>query len=148
MSPKQNVQLFSLIGTYFGGNGTTEFQLPNLQGSIACCMGQGGGLDTRTIGQSFGTPTAPLSLRQIPSHNHSFTATVPAETQVSNAPSSTSYLGRTLKQDDFSNAAADGTFLSSNMVGLAGTNQAHENRQPYLAMTFCIALQGVYPARP
>ena len=146
LSINQNTALFSLLGTSYGGNGTTYFQLPNLQGNAATSQGQGPGLSQYSLGEQVGAPTVTLLLNQLPNHNHVFSAAVPTEQQVTNTPTAGCTLGRTLMQSDFSTMPSDST-LSPQFIGVSGGGQPHENRQPFLAMNYCIALQGIYPPR-
>ncbi len=142
----QNTALFSLLGTFYGGNGTSNFALPNLLGSAACSSGQGTGLSSRSLGQAFGSATVSLTTPQIPLHTHTFNATEPTSSQAANTPSAGSRLGFTIKQRDFSGANVD-TTLAPQMIGATGSGTPHANQQPFLVMNFCIALQGDFPQR-
>lgn len=143
----QNTALFSLIGTIYGGNGTTTFQLPNFAGRAGCQLGNGPGLSPRSLGETFGVNTVTLTSNQIPQHNHGINAFAPANATV---PVANGGLSQPI-------AAANKTFLSSapnttfapNMISPSqGGGQPHQNQQPYLGVNFCIALQGVYPSFP
>ncbi len=143
----QNTALFSLLGTQFGGNGTTNFALPNLQGSSALGQGQGVGLTDYTVGEIGGSSGIVLSSTQIPTHTHPLnglnaaattsipTGAVPAEAAAN--PRFTSL---------YSTTAATGTAAPA-AVSAAGNGTAHNNMQPYLTMNFVIALQGIFPLR-
>jgi microcystin-dependent protein len=141
----QNTALFSLVGTFYGGDGRTTLGLPNLQGRAAMHPGRGPGLTPRTLAQRSGTETVTLSQAQMPAHTHTMTASNetddPLPTPVGNTP-----------------ARSSGPYVyrqtSSNLVNLApqavpnvGGNQAHNNIQPSLVLNFIIALQGTYPSR-
>ena len=131
----QNQALYSLVGTYYGGDGRTTFGLPDLRGRVVIAPGQAPGLSNYAIGQKGGAETVTLNTAQIPSHNHTVNGTAPGNT-VNVRPANQNgspVLG-----------SATG---SSQSTGNAGGGQAHENRPPYLAMTTCIALQGLYPSR-
>jgi len=138
----QNTALFSLLGTTYGGNGTSTFGLPNLQGRVAIHQGQGLGLSPYDLGQVGGTETVTLTQNQMPQHNHSVNA--------SSAPGTGGRPGGAVlarAPDDVYAASSDGTTMLANMVGTAGGSQPHSNIQPYVVVTFCIALQGIFPSR-
>ncbi|KRF00544.1 microcystin-dependent protein [Frateuria sp. Soil773] len=143
----QNTALFSLLGTQYGGDGTTTFQLPNLVGRAPCSQGQGPGLTSRTIGGTFGENGVTLLTTQIPSHTHALTLLSQSDTtKRTGTPATGNALSTPTKISPFAaNAAANAPF-ALNSIAPAGGNQPHENRQPYLAVNFCIALQGVYPS--
>jgi microcystin-dependent protein len=136
----QNQALFSLLGTMYGGNGQTNFALPNLRGQVPAHIGGGFKVQGETAGQE----THTLSIAEIPTHAHVWNAVnIPATTSNSNA-------NVTLSQSVQSNlysAPSNLQAMAPNMVGNTGGSQAHENRQPYLTLNFCIALQGVFPSR-
>ena len=143
----QNTALFSLIGVTYGGNGQTTFALPNLGGRAACQQGQGPGLSPRSMGEQFGAATVTLTSNQIPQHNHGVNAYVPAN---SNTPVSNGGLSQPsqLSNRPFVSGAPN-TTLAPNMIQTnQGGGQPHENRQPYLAVNFSIALQGIFPSFP
>jgi microcystin-dependent protein len=145
MPISQNTALFSLLGTQFGGNGTTNFALPNLQGFIPVGQGQGPGLSDYIIGESGGAPTVALSLSTIPSHNH--TLPVSAAAGRVNTPSPSTVLGATGRgSPDVYAGSATGSMLASS-VGNAGGGQPHNNLMPYLVLNYCIALSGIFPSR-
>ena len=141
----QNTALFSLIGTTYGGDGRTTTALPNLQGRAPMHPGRGPGLTSRRLGQQGGVETVTLTEEQMPAHTHSLRgANVPFGVQ---QPTNARVLDR-------SNINSYQTNTSSNLVDMAdqalaanGGSQAHYNMQPYLAMNFIIALQGLYPSR-
>lgn len=139
--------LYTVIGVQFGGNAQTTFQLPNLMGSAVCEAGQGTGLTNRTFGKSVGATAVTLNLNQIPNHQHDLNATTPSAAQATNAPTNVSRLGRTIKQNDYTNTDTYDTTMAPQMVGSFGSGGPHENRQPYLAMNFCICTYGEYPVR-
>jgi len=143
----QNTALFSLMGTTYGGNGSTTFGLPNLQGRVAMSAGQGRGLSPRYPGQSGGSETVTLQESEIPKHNHIVRpATDPANVQQPNPQ-------RVIARSSNANAYKGvGGVFAGNMapqeIAPAGGSLPHNNMQPYLTLYFNIALQGVYPARP
>lgn len=143
----QNTALFSLLGVAYGGNGSTTFQLPNFTARAGCQQGAGPGLTPHTLGSNFGSASVSLQSTQIPLHQHGVNAfsqadaTKKAGTPVSGAGLSSLNL---TNERPFLAVAPDKQF-SPTMVMPTGIGQAHENRQPYLAVNFCIALQGDYP---
>jgi microcystin-dependent protein len=144
----QNTALFTLLGTQYGGNGTTTFQLPNLAGRAAMFWGQGPGLSNRVIGETGGTQTVTLLLNQMPSHSHTINAKA-----TGGQPSPT---GNVWGTSNAAKVAANfyapvgGATVAMNATTLTpqGGNQPHENMMPYLGINFCIALQGIFPQRP
>lgn len=148
MQIRQFSALFSLLGTYYGGDGVNTFLLPNLANRVACSQGQGPGLTQHPIGQSFGSNGVALTINQIPSHNH--TATIYGQndnTVRSGTPATNDYLSNphNSSTDPFGPMPANGVFTQG-VLGMTGGNQPHENRQPVLAINFCISLSGAYPA--
>jgi len=141
----QNTALFSLLGTIYGGDGRTTFALPDLRGRVPIHAGNGPGLSNYPLGSRAGAETVTLTANQMPSHNHVANAAGPAG-------NSNDAIGNVWADDagvssaTYSSAAATGT-MRSNAIGNAGGNQSHENRQPYLAVNFVIALVGLYPSR-
>lgn len=139
--------LFSLIGTYYGGNGQTTFQLPNLTSRAACSQGQGLGLSQRTLGETFGEAAVSLITTEIPQHNHTFTVygqRTPASR--TNVPKAGNGLTTPDLVGPFIANTVPNTTFAPNMLATSGNSQPHENRQPFLALNFCIALQGAYPS--
>ncbi len=139
----QNTALFSLLGTYYGGNGQSTFGLPNMIENAAMHQGQGPGLSDRFLGENSGSATVSLLTSEIPIHNHTMRAV--NDLGDVNLPQSNG-MARS------SGAAVYGTTgavtpLAPTALAPTGGDQPHNNRQPYLALNFCIALQGVYPPR-
>jgi microcystin-dependent protein len=132
----QNQALFSLLGTTYGGNGTTTFLLPQLQGAIPMHRGNG-----YTQGQIGGTPAVTLTQAQIPMHNHQIFVN-PADAATAD-PSN----GAPAKaQASIYGAPTTATFDPA-VITAAGGSQPHDNMPPYLVLSWCIALQGVFPTR-
>ena len=140
----QNTALFSLLGTLYGGDGKSTFGLPNLQGQVAIGAGQGAGLSNFNQGDSGGTSVTVLSASQMPVHHHSFNAV--SEQGVSSDPTG-NYLGNTGNLDPEYTATGTLTPLNATAVGSAGGSQPFSNMNPYLGMSYIIAVQGVYPPR-
>lgn len=140
----QNTALFSLVGTFYGGDGKTTFALPNLQQRFAMGTGQGPGLSPRDVGESVGAASVSLLSNQIPTHSHALMAggTPNATSPVGNVMAPTAAGGGNVYRAP--GAAAP---MAANAVGVAGGGQPHENRQPCLGLNFCIALQGIFPQR-
>jgi microcystin-dependent protein len=136
----QNTALFSLLGTFYGGDGKTTFALPDLQGRSPIGFGQGPGLQNYAIGQSGGEETLTLTLNQIPTHRHTaFGSTNPVTTA---NPSNAVWATET-RLNIYSSSG--GTTMAPS--GPAGGNQPHDNMSPYLTLNYVIALQGIYPSR-
>jgi len=132
--------LFSLLGTMYGGDGRTTFGLPDLRGRVPIGFGQGPGLSSHNQGSAGGTETVALTAAQMPSHSHAVNAnnsdatdTVPTNQYPAAGGAYT--------------ANNPNTTMNANMIGASGGNQAHQNMQPFLALNWIIALEGVYPSR-
>jgi microcystin-dependent protein len=146
----QNTALFSILGTTYGGNGQTTFALPDLRGRVAIGPGQGPGLSPQSLGQTGGTETVTLSPTQMPQHNHVLNAATLSPANAAQnvaAPTAQAYLGLSSPNNLYIDPVAPNTTLINSSVAATGGGQAHENRQPYLAVNFCIAVQGIFPSR-
>jgi microcystin-dependent protein len=138
----QNTALFSLLGTQYGGNGQSNFALPDLQASLVVHQGQGPGLTDRVIGEIGGSANVTLLATEIPAHAHTF--------PVSDQPADRSNASGNFLAVPPDPVYATGGATSSTAPGTllaAGSSLPHNNLQPYLAVNFCIAMQGVFPAR-
>ncbi len=137
----QNTALFSLIGTIYGGDGRTTTALPNLKGRAPMHPGRGPGLTTRTLGQTLGSDAITLTSGHVPSHDHDLSAT--------NSPGSSFSPGPTMTPARSVGAAAYADTADSDGVSLdnTGSGASHNNLQPFLTMSFIIALVGTYPSR-
>lgn len=141
----QNTALFSLLGTIYGGNGKSNFALPDMQGSAPMHPGQGPGLSLHDLGESGGSQTVSLLQSEIPAHTHTLRASSdPAEVQ---APSAARSLARSAPGFAYIPGPAN-TTLAAQGLSSAGGDQPHNNMMPYLTLRFCIALQGIFPPRP
>jgi microcystin-dependent protein len=145
----QNTALFSLLGTTYGGNGQTTFALPDLRGSAPMHPGQGQGLSQRDLGEEGGTDAVTLLQSELPLHNHAFSGANPADFADLPNPAPDRVVGKS------QNALAYQTNTTQNLVTTApqalspsGGDLPHNNMMPYLTLTFCIALEGVFPPRP
>jgi microcystin-dependent protein len=146
MPLSQNTALFSLLGTTYGGDGKSNFALPDLQGNAPMHPGQGPGLSLHDLGETGGSETVTLLESEIPSHSHTLQAqTTPANLEVG-APDRSlarSAGGFAYKQSPFTNLVS----MAPEALTPSGGDQPHNNLMPYLTLNFCIALQGVYPPR-
>ena len=140
----QNTALFSLLGTTYGGDGKSNFALPNLQGAAPMHPGQGPGLSLHDLGEAGGTDAVTLLESELPAHTHPLRADTidPADT---NVPSPTASLAVSTGGPLYQTSA--NTQLAPQALTPAGGDQPHNNLMPYLTLTYCIALQGVYPPR-
>lgn len=140
LSIAQNTALFSLLGTTYGGNGQTTFALPDLRGRVPVGFGQGPGLSNVQLGQQAGSEAVTLTTAQLGPHTHGVAA--------SNAAATGSRPGGNFLSagGSFTNAS-DGTTMNPGMIQITGGGQPHENRQPYLGLNVCIALEGIFPSR-
>ncbi len=147
--------LFSIIGTYYGGNGQTTFQLPNFQGNAPMDAGNGPGLTPRAVGETAGESQVTLTVSAIPAHNHTMNAYQPqAGTDLVSAPAANSRLSEEARTKPglgalkaYSNIANPNTTLASTAVTVTGQSQPHPNAQPYLVLNFCICINGIFPSR-
>jgi microcystin-dependent protein len=140
----QNTALFSLLGTTYGGDGRSNFALPDLRGRMALGFGQGPGLSQYDLGVSLGTPTHTLTPAEVPAHGHSLSAVASATT---GTPGPTVALANTASGAPAYRTPGATVALSSASLNAVGGAQPHENLQPYLGLNFCIALQGIFPPR-
>lgn len=168
-----NTALFSLLGTTYGGDGKTNFALPDLRGRCAIGWGAGPGLTTRVPGEKAGAENVTLTTSQMPAHAHTLGGTVPVTVAIPGSPASSgpgnltspinnipavatdsggvdvsAYVARTSENGTMGNSStATGTATLSGNTGTTGSSQPHPNMQPYLAITYIIAVNGLYPTR-
>lgn len=147
----QNAALFSLLGTNFGGDGRSNFALPNLQGCCVVDVGQGPGLSQYSVGESGGDQNVSLTDQQNANHIHSVgvaDALANSATPANNvfARGNFNNSGATGAVDLYT-ATAPGVTLRASEIGVTGNGQPHNNMMPYLTLNFCIAMQGVFPPR-
>jgi microcystin-dependent protein len=157
----QNTALFSLLGTNYGGNGTTTFALPDLRGRVIVGAGQGLGLSNYDLGETAGAETMTLTVNQIPAHNHTVAATAMLGAQSGNAnqqppssgrvpavPTVQNQVGLKLYSTQSPDTDIKGAQVGGNPnLSNAGGSQPHDNLQPFLGLNYIIALQGVFPSR-
>ena len=142
----QNTALFSLLGTTYGGDGKSNFALPNMQGNAPMHPGQGPGLSLHDLGETGGSDAVSLLQSEIPSHHHNSMVEPLGATLPSPAPNVG--LGKSAGVAAFTSTTNTGLVpLADSTVAPAGGDQPHNNMQPSLTLNFCIALQGVYPPR-
>jgi microcystin-dependent protein len=144
MPISQNTALFSLLGTNFGGDGRTTFGLPGLGGRFAMGTGQGDGLSPRDTGEQVGQATVSLLASQMPAHSHGLMG---GGTPASSSPAGNVMAPTAAGGGNVYRAPGAATPMAAVAIGVAGSGAPHENRQPYLALNFCIALQGIFPPR-
>ena len=152
----QNTALFSLLGTVYGGNGQSTFALPNLQGSAPMQQGQGQGLSVRSLGEQSGVESVTLLVSEMPFHTHIMQAS--SQEATAGTATATSYPAKALSDagtsggivGTYSPAAASpaNVTMAPQALSPAGGSLPHNNMQPYLTLSYCIALQGVFPPRP
>jgi microcystin-dependent protein len=138
----QNEALFDLLGTTYGGNGTSNFKLPNLQSRVVIGQGEGAGLSSYDLGEVGGSETETLTSSQMPVHNHMVQAS-------DKKGSSNLAAGNVLalgKKDEFA-TTPDGTIMNSAMITNAGGGDPVSIVQPYLVLNPCISLQGIFPSQ-
>lgn len=137
MPINQNQALFSLLGTTYGGDGRVNFGLPNLQSSVPIHMGSG-----HTLGEKGGEQAHTLSIAEMPAHTHQLNGS-------SNTGAAIIPTGNTLSTtpNQIYTQPSALTSLTPSSVGNAGGSQAHQNMQPFLVLSFCIALQGIFPSQ-
>jgi len=139
----QNTALFSLLGTTYGGDGKSNFALPDMQGNAPMHPGQGPGLSLHDLGETGGSETVSLLESEIPSHSHAMNA------------SKADAIDTNVNNELFAKGIGIGmyatpspiTAMADTTIAPAGGDQPHNNMQPYLTLNFCIALQGVFPPR-
>lgn len=140
----QNTALFSLLGTFYGGDGKSTFALPNLQGSVAIHQGSGAGLSQRFVGEQSGSQTETLIISEMPLHTHTATANISPAT-LGTGDTTTGFArsgGGSAYKGGPANVALDPTTLA-----ISGSSLPHNNMMPYLTLNYVIAMQGVFPAR-
>jgi microcystin-dependent protein len=144
----QNTALFSLLGTTYGGNGQSTFALPDMQGNAAMQPGQGQGLSLRDLGQMGGEQSVTLLVSEIPLHTHTAQAKGIPPPANGGTPDPTAVLARSSGGTAYASTVANVVPMAPQAVTLTGGSLPHNNMQPCLTLNFCIALQGVFPARP
>ncbi|EIK44574.1 Tail Collar domain protein [Cellvibrio sp. BR] len=151
LSIASNTALFSIIGTTYGGNGTTTFQLPNLQGQVVAGVGQAPGLSNWAWGEQIGQDSVTLLTTEMPAHTHTLTGLNNPGTLPS--PAANSYLAKDIRGGggivNYMQTAPGSinSTMAPQTMGISGGSLPHENRQPFIALNYCIALTGIFPSR-
>lgn len=149
ISIASNTALFSIIGTTYGGNGTTTFQLPDLQGRVPVGIGTGPGLSSINLGQTLGSAQTTLSSANLPAHTHTVMASLAVS---SDSPNDDNAVGNVAAVNDnpaFSSLTSNANMAPGTLVvGPNGGNQPFSILKPYLGLNYVICLFGVYPVRP
>lgn len=149
----QYTALFSILGTTYGGDGRTTFALPDLRGRVPISPGQGPGLSDYRLGQRGGVEDVTLNITQVPSHNHNLNASPNAGTSATPTGNFiakhqvTVERGNTVDGDSFTPDSTGLGSMNTGSISNTGGSQSHENRPPFLAINYIIALQGIYPSR-
>jgi microcystin-dependent protein len=144
----QNTALFSLLGTTYGGDGKSNFALPNLQGSIPIQQGQGPGLSLYDLGQMGGEDYVTLLTSEMPAHTHTARGDFDNNNATATSPNNAVPVNAGVGFKTFSNSTTPQlAMMNPAMVSVAGGSQPHNNLMPYLTLNYCIAMQGVFPPR-
>lgn len=148
LSITQNTALFSILGTTYGGNGTTTFALPDLRDRMPIHLGQGPGLSSRVIGQTGGASSVTLTVAQIPAHAHALTASgTPGDSASPSATRASVSGARSIETETWKASPSATVTMAPDALGNTGSGQPHENHSPYLGVNYCIALFGIFPSR-
>ena len=146
MPLSQNTALFSLLGTTYGGNGKSNFALPDLQGRAPMHPGQGPGLSLHDLGETGGSETVTLLQSEMPAHSHSLSGTF-ENGQQGTLDGTVIFAGSVGGNLYHTTTNANVAMMAPQSLAVAGGDQPHNNMMPYLTLNFCIALQGVFPPR-
>ncbi len=144
----QNTALFSIIGTTYGGNGTTNFALPDLQGRVALHAGNGAGLTPYVLGEQGGVENVALTITEIPAHNHLLSGNSNSGDQSSPINSFPASITDSTRGSYIGYSATSNGTMAAAAISATGGNLPHTNIQPFLAVNFIICLQGIFPSRP
>jgi microcystin-dependent protein len=147
----QNTALFSLLGTYYGGDGKSTFALPNFEGNVPLNQGQGPGLTDRVLGETSGSASITLLSSEMPIHNHNFVGATENATTVTSSGNQlangfTGNLQGNVQAKMYSTANSNAQ-MNVNAIGITGSSLPHNNMMPFITLNFCIALQGIFPPR-
>lgn len=146
MSIQQNAALFSLLGTTYGGNGTTNFNLPDMRGRVPVGFGQGQQGTIYNLGETGGAESVTLTTSQMPSHSHNVIGVT--DEGDTNLPTNALPANTKTLDKEYSASGTKVTTMKTTMIAPAGGNLPHENRPPFTTLTCIIATQGIYPPRP
>ena len=149
----QNTALFSILGTTYGGNGQSNFGLPNFSGYSPMSQGQGPGLSLYVLGETSGEPTVTITNDTMPRHSHALNGAGPQPNnvaQIVGTPANNAFLSASGPNFAYTAPPVDPTTLvnmAPTAISFTGGGQPHSNQQPFLVLNFCVALQGVFPPR-
>ncbi|HYI01268.1 phage tail protein [Hyalangium sp.] len=143
----QNTALFSILGTTYGGNGQTTFALPDLRGRAPLNWGTGPGLTPRSLGEASGVESVTLISSQMPAHNHAIEASTNQGDQFSPAGNVPAVLINQSGQPENLYSPTPNSAMAPTSLSIAGGSQPHQNMQPFLCVSFIIALEGIFPSR-
>jgi len=146
MPISQNTALFSLLGTNYGGDGKSTFGLPDLQGSAPMAPGQGPGLSLHDLGEIGGSTTVNLIDAEMPPHSH-FLESAPGNFAANSDVGAGNSFGKSTNGNVYGPLQNPGVQLAPQALPIVGGNLPHNNMMPYLVVNFCVALQGIFPAR-
>lgn len=141
----QNQAIFALIGTTYGGNGVQTFALPNLQSCVPMSQGNGPGLNNYVMGQTLGAASTTLIQANLPAHTHQLKGSSSPGTE--RVPGPTASLANVGRNHTVYDAGGNAVAMNPSAIGITGNNQPFSNLQPYLTLSFIIALQGIFPSR-
>ena len=147
MSIQQNAALFSILGTTYGGNGTTTFALPDLRGRVANHQGQGPGLSGYTLGEQTGTQSVTMLANNLPLHIHQFMTNNTASNQPSPGGYALAQGGTVAGSGALVYGTVAGLLMAQGTIAMAGGSQPIPIIQPYTVLQQCIALTGIFPSR-
>ena len=141
-----NTALFSLLGTFYGGDGKSTFALPDLQGAAPMHHGQGPGLSDRWLGEEGGTEGVTLLGSQVPAHAHQYRG---SGGDANSSKPGGALIGTDIDTDQWKTSAPAGSLAQLHPAAISGGggDQPHNNMQPYLTLNFCISLSGIFPQR-
>lgn len=145
LSIQQNAALYSLLGVAYGGDGKTTFKLPDLRGRVPLCQGVVSGVGQYLIGNADGLEAVALTSAQLPPHTHGLTCSSAGAT--TNNPAGAVPAVAATDANVYADAASPASALAAGVIAPAGQSLAHNNMQPSQAVSFCIAIQGLYPPR-
>ena len=142
----QNTALFSLLGTFYGGDGKSTFALPNLEGSVPLGQGQGAGLSEYFLGQESGSQTITLLQSEMPLHQHALKADA-VDVGDTRAPSPAVTMAQTSPGNAYQDSTSGLVQMNPFALSVSGSSSPHNNMMPFLVVVFIIAMQGVFPPR-
>lgn len=143
----QNTALFSLLGTFYGGNGQSNFALPDLQGRSPMHWGNGAGLSPRSIGEEGGENSVTLLSTEMPQHSHAISGAAIAGSNPGATPFANTLFTNSSPNQLYATALTNLVPLAPQSITIQGGSLPHNNQQPYLAVTFIICMSGIFPAR-